>query len=282
MQLQTFLIRQRGDMDIRSIDWNEIWKQHNPEGRDEERTRIYWDNRASSFATGVEDDFYVNQFLTLIDPCPEWRVLDVGCASGTLAIPLAGRVRQVTGVDISGAMLDGLRAGCEKGGIGNVKTVRASWTDDWQALAIEPHDLVIASRSLIVADLRQAIAKLDRFALRRVCISTPVGDGPQDPAMLGAVGRRRRGGADYIYVYNLLYQMGLQANLQFLTSRGQRTYPDKETLFLRMRDKVGEMLPQEEKALRDYIDHSFVLREGRWQRREPRSIRWAVMWWDKD
>jgi SAM-dependent methyltransferase len=266
-------------MDIRTIDWNEAWKRQNPADSDEEKDRIYWDTRARSFATVNADDPYVKRFLALMDPRPEWRVLDVGCASGTLAVPLAGRVRQVTGLDISPVMLACLRSTCEQRGIGNIRSVQASWSDDWQALGVEPHDVAIASRSLMVTDPRRAIEKLNAFASRRVLVTTPVGEGPLDPVMFRAIGRRPRCGADYIYLYNLLYQMGLQAELNFIDYPVDRTYRDGEEACAALKRKIGELLPQEEKALRDYIRGAFVCCDGRFRRRVPLCTRWALMSW---
>lgn len=268
-------------MDICTIDWNEVWKQKKPQGFDARAVEDYWDRRAPSFAQGAGRSPYIKPFLQMLDLESDWRVLDVGCASGTLAIPLASRVRQVTGIDISSAMLDCLKASCREKDIDNIRTVNASWMDDWRQADITPHEVAIASRSLAVPDLRGAIEALNSFATRRVYISTPAGGGPLDRDMFPAIGRPYPSGADYIYVYNLLYQMGLHANLQFITYREDKSYPDKTAVLASLRGKIGALLPGEEKALKDYIDRSFVCRRDGWQRAVPRIVRWAVMWWDR-
>lgn len=268
-------------MDICAVDWNKVWKDMKNRPFEGDRAADYWNSRAPAFAQDSLTSPYVEQFMRLLSLEPGWRVLDVGCAAGTLAIPLAPRVRQVTGIDISPAMLDGLRSACHRYGVDNVRAVNASWTDDWNAAEIMPHEVAIASRSLIVPDLRNAIERLNRFATRRVYISTPVGDGPLDHAMFRAIGRQCRFGADYIYVYNLLYQMGMQANLSFITYRENKSYSGKEHVFTSMQSRIGDLLPQEETALREYIDRSYVCREDRWRRAAPLIIRWAVMWWDR-
>jgi SAM-dependent methyltransferase len=269
-------------MDIRAVDWNKVWKDLKYRPLEGERVANYWNSRAPDFVRNNSTSPYVEQFMRLLSLEPGWRVLDVGCAAGTLAIPLAPRVRQVTGIDISPAMLDGLRSACRRHGLDNIRTVNTSWTDDWEAAGILPHEVTIASRSLIVPDLREAIEKLNRFTTRRVYISTPVGGGPLDHAMFRAIGRPCRFGADYIYVYNLLYQMGLHASLSFITYREDKSYADREAAFSAMKGRLGDLLPQEERALREYIDRSYVRHEDRWCRAVPMVIRWAVMWWDRD
>lgn len=266
-------------MNIQAIDWNEVWKNQRTREYDDGQNKAYWDGRAQSFHSVADGGPYVSQFLDIVQPEPDCRVLDVGCAAGTLAVPLASRVQQVTALDISPLMLDGLQSTCRQRGIQNIHTVQASWTDDWDRLNIEPHEVAIASRSLIVPDLRQAIEKLNRFATRRVCISTPVGVGPLDPVMFQAIGRLCKFGPDYIYVYNLLYQMGVQAHVSFISYQEDRTYQNHDEAFRALQRKVGDLLPQEETALHNYVQRSFICRDGRLIRREPLTICWAVMWW---
>jgi SAM-dependent methyltransferase len=53
------------------------------------------------------------------------RALDYGCGVGRVLIPLARRVRQVVGCDVSSSMLEESRANCERSGVTNVSFVRA-------------------------------------------------------------------------------------------------------------------------------------------------------------
>jgi SAM-dependent methyltransferase len=267
-------------MDICAIDWNEAWKEKLTSSFDAIGAEEYWDRRAPAFARPESGGPYVEQFLRLLSLQSDWRVLDVGCGTGALTVPLAPLVGRITALDISSAMLDSLRTACRHQNIRNVHTVRASWTDDWRKLDIEPHEVVIASRSLIVPDLTRAIDTLNRFALHRVYISVPVGDGPLDPALFQAIGRPWRRGPDYIYVYNLLYQMGIHANLAFITYREDKPYPDLMAAMTGLKNRTGDLLPSEEASLKKYIDQTFECRDGRWQLRDARTIRWAVIWWE--
>jgi SAM-dependent methyltransferase len=53
------------------------------------------------------------------------RALDYGCGVGRVLIPLARRIGQVVGCDVSSGMLDKSRANCEQSGLTNVSFVRA-------------------------------------------------------------------------------------------------------------------------------------------------------------
>ena len=97
--------------------------------------------------------------------------------------------------------------------------------------------------------------------------------------MFKAIGRKSHFGADYIYVYNVLYQMGAQAHVSFISYQEDRSYQDLDEAFRASQSKIGDLLPQEEKALHEYVRSNFVCRNGRFYRREPLIICWAVMWW---
>ncbi len=165
--------------DIRDIDWNRICVNAKRQRCYPTGNAAYWDKRAPSFARNASKSDYMGKFLRFIDIKPQWSVLDVGCAAGTLAIPLAGRAKRITAVDISAKMLALLQERCSELGISNIRTVHAGWEDDWEAVGVGEHDVAIASRSLITADFRDAIKKLDKAARKRVYLSTIVGDGPE-------------------------------------------------------------------------------------------------------
>jgi len=83
-------------------------------------------DRAEFFRTG---EAHVSEMLSIIrsrlDPVfAPARALDFGCGVGRLLIPLAARCREVTGVDVSPAMLDEARRNCEAAGVSNVRLIR--------------------------------------------------------------------------------------------------------------------------------------------------------------
>ena len=60
------------------------------------------------------------------------RALDFGCGVGRLVLPLARRVPQVVGVDVSVAMLDEARRNCKEAGASNV-VLLASDSDEYRS-----------------------------------------------------------------------------------------------------------------------------------------------------
>jgi SAM-dependent methyltransferase len=268
-------------MNIREIDWNRVCLELKRDKGFNGGDSAYWDKRAHSFARNSSGSDYARKFLRYVKVKPDWTVLDVGCAAGTLAIPLAERVKEVTAVDISDRMLTMLKEQCSKLGIMNIRSLRASWEDDWETVGIGEYDVAIASRSLITDDYRNAISKLDRAARKRVCISTFVGDGPHDRRIYEAMGRELNTGPDYIYFCNLLYQMGINANLNFIPSHVRNSYESHDEAFGVIGLRLGEMSQREEEALSAYLKRHLMRRGGKWEMPYHRKINWAVLWWDK-
>lgn len=95
------------------------------------------------FASGEKDIAHALEMAGRINPkfCPR-NVLDYGCGVGRLVIPLARRFDQVTGVDISLAML----AEAAKN-VGNLKNVSLIHASDLDAYPEESFDFI---HSLIV------------------------------------------------------------------------------------------------------------------------------------
>lgn len=58
-------------------------------------------------------------FVAFADPQRRWRVLDVGCGAGNLAMALAERVASVDGVDPSPKMVERAREKCADSGLDN-------------------------------------------------------------------------------------------------------------------------------------------------------------------
>ncbi|MDP1051415.1 hypothetical protein Q6251_30685, partial [Klebsiella quasipneumoniae] len=60
-------------------------------------------------------------------------------------------------------------------GLSNYRCIQQRWEDVELGVDIEPHDVVIASHSLGMFDLREALAKMDAAANRRVYVFTAAG-----------------------------------------------------------------------------------------------------------
>lgn len=258
------------------LDWNEAWRAAR-QRRVKPRGREAWDRRAQSFTRASDE--YVEQMLALLQPEPTWTVLDVGSGAGTLAVPLARKVQWVTALDYSPRMVELLRGRCVEDGLVNVSAVLGAWEDDWDGLGIRSCDVAIASRSLLVDDLRGALLKLHRIARRKVFVTAPVGEGPVDRRVFDAVGRPWVAGPDYIYPYNVLHDLGIPATIAFVQVPDTRWYASGDDAFEGLLRTLPEPSAAEVARLRAWLDQTLVAGAEGVRLPSARTVRWAVLSW---
>lgn len=267
---------------MHTADWNRAWREMRTNKPSPACHAKFWDGRSRSFAKHVARTGYAELFLKIMQPQPQWTVLDMGCGAGTLALPMAEKVQSITAVDFSEKMLSIVREECAAKSINNIRTIHARWEDDWEQAGIGQYDVAIASRSLVVDDLQGTIAKLNAAAHRRVFIVTIVGDGPHDRRAYQALGRELQVGPDYIYNYNVLYQMGIYAKVDFIKQRIQDTYGEREEAMDSVRWMFPEITRDEEEKLESYMAEHLACRDGLWMLDYAKTVRWAVLWWEKE
>lgn len=266
--------------DWKNLNWNRVWREARRKRKPAKSDNTFWNQRAPAFARHTKTSVYARNFLRFMNPKPDWSVLDIGCGAGTLAIPLAGLVRTITAIDFSDAMISILDDQCWKQGITNVSARVLGWEDDWDTAGIVRHDVAIASRSLVVEDLQAALIKLDRMARQRVFITSLVGDGPFDRRIFEAIGRDLDRGPDYLYVYNLLNQMGILADITFVTSGDNgRIYTDIDDAVKGLHWMLNDITAAEESRLRTYLEHYLMKTKEGWVLSYKHTVRWAVISW---
>ncbi|OPY80033.1 MAG: Mg-protoporphyrin IX methyl transferase [Syntrophorhabdus sp. PtaU1.Bin153] len=256
------------------------WEEKSARGTAPIDNQEFWNRRAKEYSEYAAWTGYPEAFIRIMRPRDSWTVLDMGCGGGTIAIPLARKVRSITAVDFSSRMLDIVRQRCADGGIRNIRTIQGRWEDDSETLGSGPYDVAIASRSLITDDAKGCILKLGKTARKAVYISTVVGSGPFDRKLLEATGRELTVGPDYIHYYNLLYEMGIMANVRFILEvhrsewrSYEEAFEDQEWMFR------GGMSEEERHKVHAYLREHLTRVGGQWRLPYSRRCYWAVMWW---
>ena len=283
-----------------STDWNAEWMRLQ-ETRRKADDPAWWDGRAKHFRP-KETSPYAHDFLALAGIRPGERVLDMGCGSGTLAIPLAKDGCRVVAADFSARMLDELRAAAREAGIcasdegeAGIRPALLAWDDDWDDAGLGENsvDVALASRSIATHDLRGALEKLDRVATRRCCVTLACNAGPRyDAEVMNAIGVSVGESIDWLYAFNILAQMGRAPEVSYLASPRKDTFDSLEegvADFARMLEPGHENKINE---LRDYLaDHMVPNDEagqpgpkgrlqGRYTLDHTRLTRWAFISWE--
>ena len=156
-------------------------------------SQAYWNKRAATFTRDATSD-YEHWLLELLALEAGEEVLDMGCATGTLAVPLARAGHRVHGCDFAEAMLAILdeRAAAENLPI---TSHLLAWEDDWEEAGLGENtvDVAFASRSLMSGDVPACVRKLDAAARSRAAVVVPDSLLPsRDPRLLTYLGRSAR------------------------------------------------------------------------------------------
>ena len=95
-----------------------------------------------------------------------------------------------------------------------------------------------------------------------------------------AIGRDLDRGPDYLYVYNILNQMGILADVTFVTSGDNgRIYTDIDDAVKGLHWMLNDLTAVEESRLRTYLEHHLLNTKGGWVLSYKHAVRWAIISW---
>ncbi len=267
-------------MKMPNFDWALLWQEARAKRSWTVKAATDWDKRASSFAERTANSAYAEQFIKLMSPLPDWTVLDVGCGPGTLALPLAARCQSITAVDFSVGMLEILERQAREQGLDNIKMQQLSWQDDWEQAGIGLYDAVIASRSLAVPDLHEALEKLEQHARQLIVVADKVGNGPFDPDAFAALGRPLESDSDYIWTFNLLCQMGRLPKVDYIYLETEHEHLSLSDALASCKWPFSNLSAEEERKLEDYVQSIAEIRaDGTVITRRRTAPVWAFISW---
>ncbi len=264
----------------KDIDWQQLWQNAQGQKSWSSKGASDWDKKASSFAERTGASPYIPLFLSRLPLDRSFTILDVGAGPGTLSIPLAQHVHRVTALDYSQKMLEILDTRAHQEKLDNIRTVHCSWEDNWQEKEIEPHDIAIASRSMNVDDLGQAIRKICQYAKKYVFISDRIDPSPFDPEAFEAIGRDFNSGPDYIYTLNFLYTLGIHPHVEILELNRDTLYASMEEALMSYCWMFRDLTTDEQNKLKEYLHSKTVPHQGDGiviHRQFP--PKWALIWW---
>lgn len=261
-------------MTLAAIDFGDLYRRHMADAGGREKPPTAWDARAPAMNKAVTQSAYVQEFVSRMNLEGCDSLLDMGCGTGAIGLTLAPRLKQVLGVDYSAGMLAEFALNAQAAGMNHARVIQRAWEDDWQDLPV--CDLVVASRSTTVMDMADALQKLDSKARRRVYLTNLVGGSFIDRGLLSAMGRQDKTFPDYIYILNILYQMGRQPRLDYIEARGRLAGTENFAEFLaKARFSLGEITTDEAARMAAWYDAD-ALRAAR----GGEGFKWAFISWE--
>ncbi len=273
-------------------DWNEIWKarQHLYESsKHSDDPSHNWNKRENAerydSTSRSEYDERIMTTINGLDITRESRVMDIGAGPGTLAIPLASRVKDITAIEPGEGMTAIMAERMKKDGISNISIIRKRWEDIIPASDLfGQYDVVVASLSLTMEDIRLALRKMDEVSRGSVYLFWFV-DMPFWERMYADLWEPLHGlpyhpGPKADCMFGVLYQMGIYANVEMLPLKKEYRFTTKDEMTAFFRRRFNVTKPEQERVLDDYLK-PLIRKEGSEIVISGDST-FAKIWWNKN
>ena len=262
-------------MSIDKIDFNELYKNQKQNSTFKPKSVHDWNKKAPTISKRIHKSIYNEELLNLMDFSKCETFLDVGCGVGNISLLVADEFKKVYALDFSKVMLNEVKNEAKKRNIDNIQTIHLSWEDDWSS--VPNADIVLASRSMEVSDMKEALIKLNKKANKKVYLTYKVGGSFISDDILKFIGKKINKKPDFIYTLNILYQLGIMPTLNYIKSEGKRKQYDSEDSFVKsIVWSLGELNDNQIKLLREYYNTRLKN-----EKESSDFVCWAVIHWDK-
>ena len=207
-------------------------------------------------------------------------VLDVGAGAGRIALPLALKTQHVVAVEPSSAMCKDLRELQDEYDIRNVDVVESTW----EQADVEPADLAFAAHVIYtVKDIEGFLDKLTNHARKRAAVIVWI-RAPLfylSPIWRDVYDIERLNLPAFPELLEVLWEMGLEPQVELGPPQRQRGWPDKEAAFQMLRHRlfIGDSQTDKLDRLRRSLDEHLVESENGWMvgeapMRAPMAVHW--------
>src|SRR5258708_17185932 len=208
----------------------------------------FWDRRARGYRSSTQETAGKDPFyLRLRDiVTPQASILDGGAGTGRFTLALAPQAKHIIAVEPNAAMLGYLRQDASERGLTNISYLQATWQDapnDLQA------DIVICSHVLYpIREIVPFLAKL-QGATRQACYlylrATHI-DAVTAHLWRHFHGDERRLPPGYIHALDVLYEMGIYANVEVVATPPSLRYPSLDVAVVELLEQL--LLPDVEQT----------------------------------
>lgn len=263
------------------IDWEYFWGKQLERKKDRKKD---WNKAAPHFHKSNLRDDYKTALLKKLDILSKNdTVLDIGCGEGTITIPIAKKVKSVTGIDSAENMLKILNEKSNKENINNVNTILKP-IEEIRYKDIGNYDVVVASRSLnSIMPIKETLKEINKIANKYVFITL---FGPEnwklEREFQEYIGNDPKDFPAYTYLINILYNMEIYANVERMDIESYREYDTIEDAMNNGKFRVDLLNDEEIEELKIYLNK--VLKKdpktGKLYNKKDKAD-WILIWWKK-
>ena len=258
------------------VDWEGFWAE-----RLEGKVNKDWDKAAPGFFKRTHKEDYQDALFNMLILDEDDVVLDVGCGEGSVTIPIAKRVKKVIGLDSSPKMLEYLEKRANDNNIDNIETILKP-IEEISYDEIGDVDVVVCSRSLNgIIPIRKVLSELNRIANKYVFITI---FGPENKKIEKGfdkeLGIKTEDFPDYNYFFNILFNMGIYANIERFDLNNYREYESIDEAMDNGKFRLDLYSAKEKELLRKYLERILTYENGKYFNVKDKAD-WIMVWWKK-
>jgi len=246
----------------------------------------FWGNKKKIYTvytkgdTGHEEK--TNARLAAMNIPDGSRVLDIGAGPGTYALPLIKKGCNVTVVEPSPVMRDLLITRLKKAKIKNIPVIPKRWEDVLPDELGAPFDAVIASFSLTMMDMGDALAKMHDCCKGTVhlywFLTSPAWAQVNKDLWPHLHGGSFPGEPTADWLWQILYEMGIYASIQPESHIVLSRYANVDEAMEEFRQRLNCTTPAHDEIVRNYFN--IVLRHDGDGLILGTGTRSAHIWWN--
>ena len=259
------------------VDWAGFWAE-----RLAGKVNKNWDEAAPGFYKRTRKEDYNTALFDKLILDENDTVLDVGCGEGSVTVPLAKRVKKVIGIDSSPKMLEYLEKRATENNIDNIETILKP-IEEITYEEIGDVDVVVCSRSLnAIIPIEETIAELNKIANKYVFITI---FGPENKKLEKdfdkRLGIQTEDFPDYNYFFNILFNMGIYANIERFDLKNYKIYDSIENAMNNGKFRLDLYSDSQKEELKKYLEEVLIKDENGKLFNEKDKADWIMVWWKK-
>ena len=260
------------------VDWVSFWAERLSIKVDKD-----WDKAAPGFFKRTRKDDYQDALFDKLILDEDDTVLDVGCGEGSVTIPIAKRVKKVIGVDSSPKMLEYLEKRANENNISNIESILKP-IEEIRYDEIGDVDVVVCSRSLNgIVPIDEVLLELDKIANKYVFITI---FGPENKKIEKdfdkEIGIKTEDFPDYNYFFNILFNLGIYANVERFDLNNYREYDSIDDAIDNGKFRTDLYSDEEKELLRKYLERILTYDD---ETKKYYNVKdkadWILIWWKK-
>lgn len=273
-------ITEMGKSRAASIALAQCWHQSMAAASFKVQEVAFWDTWLRSLPPKQEHSGYVDEVLRRINCNKDDTVLDVGAGTGALSIPLAKRVRSVTALDHSEAMLETIVRSAAAERLNNIKTLCLDWTKAQLDIDFDQHDIVLVSRSLPTGEDILHCLNLISCAAKRTCYVTWKANGHNslEEALCRQLDIPYHPFPDYTVLRDILISLGITPNVEIFATRSKRIFGSLEQAHIQI-VRGRTINDVDRQASFKFLADNLQCENGSYMQLE--EARWALISWPR-